>query len=66
MDVITQLETMLRIYMRQNPYDLSDIGAKYEVIDSRTFSELCGVESGRYYWPVSRLDCGAWPSRARL
>jgi IS5 family transposase len=39
------LETMLRIYMLQNLYDLSDMGAKYEVIDSRAFSEFCGVES---------------------
>ncbi len=39
------LETMLRIHMLQNLYDLSDMGAKYEVIDSRAFSEFCGVES---------------------
>ena len=39
------LETMLRIHMLQNLYDLSDMGAKYEVIDSRAFSDFCGVES---------------------
>ncbi len=39
------LETMLRIHVLQNLYDLSDMGAKYEVIDSRAFSEFCGVES---------------------
>jgi IS5 family transposase len=39
------LETMLRIHMLQNLYDLSDMGAKYEVLDSRAFSEFCGVES---------------------
>jgi len=39
------LETMLRIHMLQNLYDLSDMGAKYEVLDSRAFSEFCGVDS---------------------
>lgn len=39
------LETMLRIYMLQNLYDLSDMGAMVEVIDSRAFSEFCGVDS---------------------
>jgi len=39
------LETMLRIRMLQNLYDLSDMGSKYQVIDSRAFSEFCGVES---------------------
>ncbi len=40
-----ELELMLRIHMLQNLYDLSDMGVKYEVIDSRAFSEFCGVES---------------------
>lgn len=40
-----ELELMLRIHMLQNLYDLSDMGTKYEVIDSRAFSEFCGVES---------------------
>jgi IS5 family transposase len=40
-----ELELMLRILILQNLYDLSDMGAKYEVIDSRAFSEFCGVES---------------------
>lgn len=31
--------------MLQNLYDLSDMGAKYEVIDSRAFSEFCGMDS---------------------
>jgi len=39
------LELMLRIYMLQNLYDLSDIGTVAEVIDSRAFSEFCGVDS---------------------
>lgn len=39
------LEIMLRIYMLQNLYGLSDMGAKYEVLDSRAFSEFCGVDS---------------------
>ena len=39
------LELMLRIYMLQNLYDLSDLGTVAEVIDSRAFSEFCGVDS---------------------
>lgn len=40
-----ELELMLRIHMLQNFYDLSDMGVMGEVIDSRAFSEFCGVES---------------------
>ena len=36
---------MLRIYMLQNLYDLSDEGTVAEVIDSRAFSDFCGVDS---------------------
>lgn len=39
------LELMLRIYMLQNLYDLSDMGTVAEVIDSRAFSEFSGVDS---------------------
>ena len=39
------LELMLRIHLLQNLYDLSDMGAMNEVIDSRAFSDFCGVES---------------------
>jgi IS5 family transposase len=39
------LEIMLRIDVLQNLYDLSDMGAMTEVIDSRAFSEFCGVDS---------------------
>lgn len=39
------LERMLRIYVLQNLYDLSDEGTVAEVIDSRAFSDFCGVES---------------------
>ena len=39
------LERMLRIYMIQNLYNLSDMATVAEVIDSRAFSEFCGVES---------------------
>ena len=39
------LELMLRIHLLQNLYDLSDMGARNEVIDSRAFSDFCGVES---------------------
>ena len=36
---------MLRIYLVQNLYNLSDMAAVAEVIDSRAFSDFCGVES---------------------
>ena len=39
------LERMLRIYLIQNLYNLSDMATVAEVIDSRAFSEFCGVES---------------------
>src|SRR5574344_2600239 len=39
------LERMLRIYMIQNLYNLSDEATVAETIDSRAFSDFCGVES---------------------
>ena len=39
------LELMLRLYVLQNLYDLSDMATVAEVIDSRAFSEFCGVDS---------------------
>lgn len=36
---------MLRIYLLQNLYDLADEATVAEVIDSRAFSEFCGVDS---------------------
>ena len=39
------LETMLRLYLLQNLYDLSDEATVAEVIDSRAFSDFCGVDS---------------------
>ena len=39
------LELMLRIHLLQNFYDLSDMEAMNEVIDSRAFSDFCGVDS---------------------
>lgn len=39
------LERMLRIYLVQNLYNLSDMAAVAEVIDSHAFSDFCGVES---------------------
>lgn len=39
------LELMLRIYVLQNLYDLADEKTVAEVIDSRAFSEFCGVDS---------------------
>ena len=39
------LERMLRIYLLQNLYDLADEATVAEIIDSRAFSEFCGVDS---------------------
>lgn len=39
------LELMLRIHILQNLYDLSDMRVMTEVIDSRAFSQFCGVDS---------------------
>ena len=40
-----ELELMLRIHLLQNLYDLSDMGAMGEVIDSRAFSDFCGIDA---------------------
>ena len=40
-----ELETMLRIHLLQELYDLADMAVMNEVLDSRAFSEFCGVES---------------------
>lgn len=39
------LELMLRLHLLQNLYDLSDEATAGEVVDSRAFSEFCGVDS---------------------
>ncbi len=39
------LELMLRLYLVQNLYNLSDEATVSETIDSRAFSEFCGVDS---------------------
>jgi len=39
------LETMLRIHLLQELYDLADMAVMNEVIDSRAFSEFCGIDS---------------------
>ena len=39
------LELMMRIFLLQNLYDLADMRVMTEVIDSRAFSEFCGVTS---------------------
>ncbi len=39
------LDLMLRIFLLQNLYDLSDMKVMNEVIDSRAFSDFCGVDS---------------------
>jgi len=39
------LERMLRIYVIQNLYNLSDMAIMNEIIDSRSFSLFCGIDS---------------------
>lgn len=39
------LELMLRLYVLQNLYNLSDEGTVAETVDSRACSDFCGVES---------------------
>lgn len=39
------LELMLRIYILQNVYNLADMAVMNEIIDSRAFSDFCGVNS---------------------
>jgi IS5 family transposase len=39
------LHLMLRIYVLQNFYDLSDMKASDEVADSHAFSDFCGINS---------------------
>lgn len=39
------LELMVRLYVVQNLYDMADDATGSEVIDSRAFSEFCGVDS---------------------
>ena len=40
-----ELETMMRIHLLQELYDLADMAVMNEVIDSRAFSEFCGIDS---------------------
>lgn len=40
-----ELELMLRIFLLQNLYDMADDKTVAEVIDSRAFSDFCGVDS---------------------
>ena len=35
------LELMLRIFILQNLYNLADMKAMYEILDSRAFGEFC-------------------------
>ena len=39
------LELMLRIFILQNMYNLADMAVMNEVIDSRAFSDFCGINS---------------------
>ena len=37
------IELMLRIHLLQNFYDLADMAVMKEILDSRAFSDFCGV-----------------------
>ena len=39
------IELMLRIHILQNFYNLADMAVMYEILDSRAFSDFCGVSS---------------------
>ena len=39
------LELMVRLHVLQNLYDLSDMATAEQVIDSRAFSDFCGIDS---------------------
>jgi len=39
------LELMLRLFILQNLYDLADMAVMEQTIDSRAFSQFCGVDS---------------------
>ena len=39
------IELMLRIHILQNFYDLADMAVMNEILDSRAFSDFCGVSS---------------------
>lgn len=39
------LERMLRIHILQKLYDLADMAVMNEIIDSRAFSQFCGIDS---------------------
>ncbi len=39
------MEVMLRIFLLQNLYNLADMKVMTKVIDSRAFSNFCGVSS---------------------
>ena len=39
------MELILRIFLLQNLYDLADTKVMTEVIDSRAFSNFCGISS---------------------
>ena len=60
------LEIMLRLYLLQNLYDLSDEATVAEAIDSRAFSDFCGVDcsnqvpDGGYSRPIPE---SAYPER---
>ena len=51
------LELMLRLYLLQNLYNLSDEATVAEAMDSRAFSEFCGVESSNQVPDGDTLGC---------
>ena len=51
------LELMLRIYVLQHLYNLADDAARNEIIDSRAFSQFCGVDSSNQVPDGDTIGC---------
>ena len=52
------LETMVRLYLLQNLYDLSDEATVAEAIDSRAFSDFCGIDSSNQVPDTAKCHYG--------
>ena len=48
---------MLRIYVLQHLYNLADDAARNEIIDSRAFSQFCGVDSSNQVPDGDTIGC---------
>ena len=58
-----ELETMLRIHLLEELYNLADMAVMNEVVDSRAFSEFCGVDSSNQVPEGDTIDTSADENR---